>query len=55
MKRWFPLLVTIPFVAGLASSAEAQTGDPKHLGGLFNSSGQRRFAGRRQSVNYAHN
>ena len=28
MKRWFPLLVTIPFVAGLASSAEAQTGDP---------------------------
>jgi mono/diheme cytochrome c family protein len=28
LKRWFPLLVTIPFVAGLASSAEAQTGDP---------------------------
>ena len=27
----------------------------KHLGGLFNSGGQRRFAGRRQSVNYAHN
>ena len=28
MKQWFPLLVTMPFVAGLASSAEAQTGDP---------------------------
>jgi mono/diheme cytochrome c family protein len=29
LKQWSPLLVAVPFVAGLASSADAQTGDPQ--------------------------
>ena len=29
MNQWFPTLISIPVLVGLASSAEAQTGDPE--------------------------
>jgi mono/diheme cytochrome c family protein len=29
LNQWFPILISIPVLVGLASSVEAQTGDPK--------------------------
>jgi mono/diheme cytochrome c family protein len=29
VNQWFPTLISIPVLVGLASSAEAQTGDPE--------------------------
>ena len=29
MNQWFPTLISIPVLVGLASSGEAQTGDPE--------------------------